>query len=64
MLRLILDQLTPDDKSQDDTDHHKTVTKGAEEPKNNMKGRVHAGRSKAGNGRSEIKEGTRTKRSH
>jgi hypothetical protein len=37
MLRLILDQLTPDDKTQDDTDHHKTVTKGTEEPKNNMK---------------------------
>ena len=31
-LRFILEQLIPDDKSQDDTDHHKRVRKRAKQP--------------------------------
>jgi hypothetical protein len=34
ILRLILDQLTPDDNAQADTYHHKTVRKQTEQPLN------------------------------
>jgi len=44
-LRFLLDQPTPEDNPQDDTDHHKEVRRQVEQPINTLNDGVHAGSS-------------------